>query len=844
MGCMFILESIRSHKLKLCRFLWVAFQFQDICEATSDYEIRQTLRNLPLGLFETYSRKMAKIVTRRKFNLVQRIFSWVAVAVHPLLLEELQEAVAFGSEDYFWDREKLPHPSVIIGSCENLVILDEDGKVSFAHHTVRSFLESLDSSALYSEFYLDTAAAHVLAATFCVSYLSLDDFEAQVVRREQQIKHVLSTTGLRTGGLRLVTGALGLSDGWFTLPYKLLGGKPYHPQHPIEITWRSIPRKRCAPQSLGAKYRMLDYAIDNWLLHTKDLQTEDVDETTMTRFRKLALERVMAFDHTKWAATSSPKDLPFDAVCRWATEHDHLPLLRSLQSPPWGPSIHHYWWIQHRNGEDPFRGPCLKGHNKVLDLMLQATDITCHEDEKNMRKFLTPVHLVWCASANGHHDIVETILANGRSPNTTSQRPNYISDDHNPLKASALEIAVRKGHAEVTRRLISHGARVNFPDDDLRIPLHHANTATIATLLLQGGAHIESESRTGERPLHSAVAAGRGVVVSTLLAAGADVSTKDSMGRTILHYASDPATAAKLWTFAPSTIYACDKNCETPFLLAVSRGHAALVKFYCNSGVSTKSINASGETALHLAVKGGHLVIVQELMVHGPTEIHARDHDGITPLHHALEWWQRGDRDFVLLFLGCGVDIAEFWSHAFLTCDKNLYAVAIDGLLELHLPVDHEDNNGMSALHHAAEIGSILAVRRLIENHANVDKLNSNGCTPLMCAISRGQLPAVRTLLESGARVDVQDSHGRTALFIAASLDETKIAYLLRAYGADPTIQGRAPEDEGNPDAPLKTPLQVLKTRRWVDRDLVAYLEAQTWTQAKNRAFGGSNLSS
>lgn len=795
--------------------------------------IRQTLRNLPVGLFETYSRKLAKIAKRRKLNLVRRIFSWVAVAVHPLLLEELQEAVAFGSEDSFWDREKLPHPSVIMGSCENLVILDEDSKVSFAHHTVQSFLESLDSSALYSDFYLDIAAAHILAATFCVSYLSFDDFEAQLVSREKPTKHVQSTTWLSTGGLRFVTGALGLSDGWFTLPYRLLGGKPYHPPHPIEITWRSMPRKPCAPQSLGVKYRMLDYAIDNWLLHTKDLQTEDVDGTIIERFRQLALERVMVFDHTKWAAELNPEGLPFYAVCQWATENNHLPLLRSLQSPPWGPSVHHYWWIQHRNGEDPFWGPCLNGHNKLLKFMLRSTVAVCHEAEKNMQNFLTPDHLVWCASANGHYDIVETILAEGLCPDTTSQRPKHVTDDRTLSKASALEIAVRKGHAEVTRRLIIHGAKVNIPNDRSEIPLHYAKSDEVASLLLQAGADIESRTENRARPLHSAVAAGRHVVVSKLLTAGACITAQDCVGRTPLHYASDPVTAAMLLEFEPSIIHSSYH--ETPLSLASSRGNAALVTLFCKSGAYMNASNTSGENALHLAAKSGHLSTVRELLVYGPTLIHIRDGNGRTPLHYAM---QRVHHDFIPLFLEHGVDITDFWKCAFIPCEENLYAVVIDRLLELHLPVDLEDEDGMSALHHAAEIGSTSAINKLILELANIDKISHKGRTPLMCGVLRGQLFTARALLEAGASVDLQDVHGRTALFMAASSGEMEIAYLLRAYGADPTIPGHFIDAKF--DRILKTPLQVLKSRRMADQDLVAYLEGHTWTKAKNRALEGS----
>ena len=261
----------------------MAFQLQDLCEATSDFSIRQTLDNLPDGLFETYSRKLAKISKRYKSRLVQKIFMWITAAVRPLLLEELEEAVAFDWNDSFYDPSKLPHPNVIIASCENLLLLDEEGTVSFAHHTVQTFLLSDSPRYHHGDYHFSSKTANLLAANVCVTYLSFNDFEAQVAVKTQDIINVQSTAGISTGGLHALTKTLGISDSWFTLPYRLFGGEAGPNPKPVNIRWETAAPKLPMAPLLIKKYRFLEYAIKFWLTHTKYLpigkQRNEIDGT-------------------------------------------------------------------------------------------------------------------------------------------------------------------------------------------------------------------------------------------------------------------------------------------------------------------------------------------------------------------------------------------------------------------------------------------------------------------------------------------------------------------------------------------------------------------------------------
>lgn len=98
-------------------FLWVFFQLDDLCEAPSDAMIRETLRNLPDGLIETYKRVLMKIEQNRmKSNVARKIFIWTACAQRPMRIEEVREAVAFEPSDKTWDFDKIPDDDLMIES--------------------------------------------------------------------------------------------------------------------------------------------------------------------------------------------------------------------------------------------------------------------------------------------------------------------------------------------------------------------------------------------------------------------------------------------------------------------------------------------------------------------------------------------------------------------------------------------------------------------------------------------------------------------------------------------------------------------------------------------------------
>jgi hypothetical protein len=314
------------------RFLWVKFQLDDLCTAETDGEILDMLQHLPFDLRETYDRLLGRIAGRHREQLIRRMFEWIICAKRPLHVDELQEAIAFSLNDDHWDSTKIPNDMArLIRACGNLVVIDEDSSiVQFAHYTVEQYILSAPKTFSWPlRFSLQQAKTAV--AGVCLAYLSFSDFESQVIKHwdntgaNMAAIEAMVTSNSVLPREQLANMALSVWEHVRPQPKRRSGNTQYGQY----ITKRSPPT-----DDLVAKYKMLPYVVDFWLIHSSAFDGQ-LDESTQTYklFHDLLFHKTLQFDGLPWEASILRKGqdlLRAIPALGWGMENDHPLLIKTI----------------------------------------------------------------------------------------------------------------------------------------------------------------------------------------------------------------------------------------------------------------------------------------------------------------------------------------------------------------------------------------------------------------------------------------------------------------------------------------------------------------------------------
>jgi len=331
-------------------------------------------------------------------------------------------------------------------------------------------------------------------------------------------------------------------------------------------------------------------------------------------------------------------------------------------------------------------------------------------------------------------------------------------------------------------------------------------------------------SQSGNRPtgLHLAAIHGHKDVVETLLALAPEPMqlclAVNSDGMAPLHCAArdgHEATAKALLQGAPdgfSLLQMPQKSSSAlrPLHWAAKQGHVEVVKcfleFAPKPAVICVEANSAGNTALHFAAAGGHMVTCHAILTHAGPANELADRaillltavnrfDRQTALHIAAD---RGEKEVVDTLLQSAPDRSALLQMSdklgqtalHLACERGHGAV-VKKLLQsgdANLVAARERITGQTALHMAAESGHTEAVRAILvasplrETSLATDRGARN--TALHLAAERGHLETVKTLVEhcpdTESLLMAQEKFaGQTALHLAAGAGHAELCQVL-----------------------------------------------------------------
>jgi len=295
---------------------------------------------------------------------------------------------------------------------------------------------------------------------------------------------------------------------------------------------------------------------------------------------------------------------------------------------------------------------------------------------------------LYYAALCGLYDFVEHLL---------EVRPEDLNSEGG-VWGTPLGAALRKGHLDIARFLLEHGADGEKRGSMGQTALHIASIrgyAGIVRTLIDHGANPNAECDDWDEhinnvtwtPFHAALARGRLEVARVLLEYGTNVNHPGSDGDSPLHIASG-----------------CDSD------------DVRVVRFLLDRGANPSALNDWNETALHHASCSGGPVVVRLLLHHG-LEVNARSRIGwhSSHSHSSRSRWRRmGSKGWIPLH----------------------YAVRFGGEEVVQLLLDHgadvnsPDRFHWTALHWATFRGRLQVVKTLLGRGANPQARTIDGHTP------------------------------------------------------------------------------------------------------------------
>ncbi|MEM1211738.1 MAG: ankyrin repeat domain-containing protein [Planctomycetota bacterium] len=332
------------------------------------------------------------------------------------------------------------------------------------------------------------------------------------------------------------------------------------------------------------------------------------------------------------------------------------------------------------------------------------------------------------AASLGDAAAVELLLTAGADPNR--ELGGHSSE-------SPLLRAIRRGHAEVAKRLLAAGAEVNARNFAGLTALHYAarygHAGLIPRIIEAGGDPNDAEARHQITPLLVAAYAGQAGTVRALLQAGARHDQADQRGSLPLHLAvqwpaGDPETVAALLDGGAVLEVPLSPLGNT----LMQEAEAEVVSLLVERGLDPDQPNEYGETALMKAARFGELEKIEAL-------------------------------------LDAGADTASVsrgGSHAVLEAAREGNIAALRLLIERGAAVNPDPERYRNALGEATAYGDYQVVRTLLDAGADPNLAGPDGVTPLMTAAQWNftEPYSVRLLLEAGADPEARDKDGNRAI--------------------------------------------------------------------------------
>lgn len=257
---------------------------------------------------------------------------------------------------------------------------------------------------------------------------------------------------------------------------------------------------------------------------------------------------------------------------------------------------------------------------------------------------------------------------------------------------------------------------------------------------------------------------------------------------------------------------------NTALMVAILGGHTDIAKLLIEKGAKLNEQNIEENTALMLAIIEGHTDIAQLLIEKGAA-VNCEDFEGTTTLMFAIS---EGHIDIAKLLIAAGAKNQNSNGDTALMvaitkkqdeiskilieqgeglnlkdcCESTALILALlHGRLEIaelliskDVELNSQDFDENTALLLAISEGYPSIAKQLIDKGVFLDSQDFNGETALALAIEKGHLSIAKYLIEKGANPNILNINGDSPLMLAANDGYAELSEMLIKHGAEPDV--------------------------------------------------------
>ena len=741
-------------------FLWVRFQMETLCSQTTDGEVRQALGRLPYGLEEVYERALRSVECQPPpmKALARKVIMFVLFSKRSLWIGELLEALAVVPGYRAIDPlHRLNNPSMIVPICAELITVDGNNLVQFAHSSIRDFLlNKSNNQQTPTCLTYAVESANVDIGRICLTYLLYERVKTQNFQLWDELQTFFNAHNFIIYASCYwadhIRGPSEVSLQNLILELIQCEGAAAYRRLWLDLWQTGFKRNDTLP--LPAEIpNSLQITIEENLSHTvkyvpdlqSHLETKDIAGRTPLLTAIVEGKTLLATELLDCGAdvkATGPKGVT--ALHYAARQLRNTDLVSRLITA--GAELH----ARTDDGSSPMDYAASNSNLACLELLLAAP----HSPE--LRE--AAVSQALCSAAGEDCiPVIELLLSNGGDV-------SYVND----IGWSPLHHAVHFQKLNTVKCLLRADANPNIHRGLICSPLEKAvwkGNMEIVELLLDAGGDLLL-ANGGATVLHWSTMSNNRHVVNWALQTGIDVNQRTTDGHSALMWAAeettDPSILKDLLCAGALVHFKSIKAEVTALDIAAEKGSAECVRALLDAGAHPESKCANGYTSLSWAATNGHSNVVQIILETGAA-FDTPDAEGKTPLVLAAHL---GYNDVVKQLLAIGADLRT------------------------------SDSKGFTALHYAVMGKHEGVIQVLLEASAAVDIKNSAGLTPLMIATWPDRQNAFEQLLGKGPGLNIQDESGYTALSYAASYGHVDIVKRLIDKGSDldlPSNSGKCP---------------------------------------------------